>query len=75
MLSQSKMEQICAVIDVQGFQFKDRFVPREIAIVSQFISQCQELNPRMNWKELSDEDQAVVIQTWSALLSIQSYRA
>ena len=57
------MDKICAVIDVQGFQFRDRFVPREVAIVSDFISQCQELNPKMNWKELSDEDQAVVLHS------------
>ena len=57
------MDKICAVIDCQGFQFKDRFVPREIAIVSEFISQCQELNPQMNWRELSDDDQAVVLHS------------
>jgi hypothetical protein len=63
MLFQLRMEQICAVLDVQGFQFKDRFVPREVAIVSDFTSQCQELNPMMNWKDLSDEDQAVVVHS------------
>lgn len=57
------MDKICAVIDVQGFQFKDRFVPREIAIISDNISQCQELNTQMNWKDLSEEDQAVVLHS------------
>src|SRR6266700_4803525 len=57
------MDQICAVVDVQGFQFKDRFVAREVAIVSDFISQCQELNPRMHWKSLQEEDQKVVLYT------------
>ena len=57
------MDKICAIIDCQGFQFKDRFVPREIAIVSDVISQCQELNPQINWRELSDDDQAVVLHS------------
>ena len=55
------MDQICGIVDVQGFQFKDRFVPREVAIISDSISQCQELNPQMNWRELSEDDQAVVL--------------
>ena len=57
------MDSVCAILDCQGFQFKDRFVPREIAIVSDKISQCQELNPHMNWRELSEEDQAVVLHS------------
>ena len=57
------MSNICAVIDVQGFNFKDRFVPREIAIVSDELSQCQELNPRMNWRTLSDDDKGVVLHS------------
>ena len=57
------MANICAIIDVQGFNFKDRFVAREVAIVSDYISQCQELNPRMKWRSLSDEDQGVIMHS------------
>ena len=57
------MSNICAVIDVQGFNFKDRFVAREVAIVSDQLSQCQELNPRMNWRNLSDDDKGVVLHS------------
>ena len=55
------MDKICAIVDAQGFQFKDRFVPREVAIVSEQISQCQELNPQMYWRDLSLEDQQVIV--------------
>ena len=57
------MDKICAIVDLQGFQFKDRFVAREVAIVSDTISQCQELNPQMNWRELPEDDRAVVLYT------------
>ena len=55
------MEQICAVIDVQGFQFSDRFVPREVAIISDKISQVMELDTKINWRELNEQDRAVVL--------------
>ncbi len=57
------MEQICAVIDAQGFIFKDRFVAREVAIVSDYMSQCQELNPKIEWKNLTDEEKDIVFVT------------
>ena len=57
------MDKICAIVDCQGFQFKDRFVAREVAIVSDKLSQCQELNPMMNWRELSEEEQQVVLHS------------
>ena len=57
------MENIIAVVDCQGFQFKNRFVPREIAIVGKFFSQCQELNTNINWKELPDDEQAIILYT------------
>ena len=44
------MEKICGVIDCKGFQFKDRFIPREIAIAPEYMSQCQEFNARINWR-------------------------
>lgn len=55
------MDKICAVIDTQGFAFKDRFIAREIAIVSEYLTLCQELNPQIYWKNLIEEDQAIVL--------------
>jgi len=54
------MEKICAVIDCQGFQFENKFIPREVAIVSDYISQCQELDPGIDWKALPQSDQNVI---------------
>ena len=50
------MDNICAVIDIQGFNLSIGFIPKELAISSPFLSQCQELNPDINWNDLNEED-------------------
>jgi len=55
------MDKICAIIDCQGFQFKDKFIAREVAVVSDYISQCQELDPCIEWEKLSKVDQQIII--------------
>ena len=54
------IEKICGISDCQGFQFKERFIPRENAIASENMSQCQEFNARM--KYLS-EKQGIVLRS------------
>ena len=54
------MEEICAVIDAQGFIFKDRFIAREVAIISEYLSQCQELNPQIEWSKLTEEEKDII---------------
>ena len=55
------MEKICAILDCQGFNLSSGFIPREIAIVSDYISQCMELNTEINWKNLNIEDKKTVL--------------
>lgn len=57
------MDKICAVIDIQGFQLPDRFIPKEVAFVSENYSQCFEINPGISFKDLSDKDKQIVIHT------------
>ena len=57
------MDKICAVIDIQGFQLSDKFVPREVAMVSENFSQCFEINPELNFKDLNEKDRQTVIHT------------
>jgi hypothetical protein len=53
------MENICAVVDAQGFFISNKFYPREVAIVSDSISFCQEFNPKLKW-DLLDNDQHIL---------------
>lgn len=56
------MERVCAVIDIQGFELESGFVPREVAICSDSLfTLCQELNPKIYFRNLSDKDQKTVI--------------
>jgi hypothetical protein len=55
------MDKICAIVDTQGFQLKDRFIPREVAVVSDYISQCQELDPCIEWNTLTKDEQETII--------------
>src|SRR5882757_3502546 len=55
------MDKICAIVDSQGFQFKDQFVAREVAVVSDRLSQCQELDTDIDWNNLSKEEQQIII--------------
>jgi hypothetical protein len=57
------MNEICAIVDIQGFNFKDRFVARELAICSDVITQCQELNPKIYWRSLTPEEQELIKHT------------
>ena len=59
----SKMDKICAVIDIQGFQLSEKFVPREVAMVSENFSQCFEINPELNFRDLNEKDRQTVIHT------------
>jgi hypothetical protein len=54
------MDKVCAVVDIQGFDFGDRFIARELAICSDQLTQCQELNPKLNLKSLTEKDQQTV---------------
>ena len=64
---------VCAVVDCQGFQFKDRFVPKEVAIISENLSQCQELDMDKLWRVLSLEDQKVCIYTTKFINGLHHY--
>ena len=57
------MDKVCAVIDCQGFLFSDRFIAREVAITSEYFSQCMELNPEIDWKDLIDDEINIVNYT------------
>lgn len=56
------MDQACAVVDVQGFELENGFVAREVGICSDSLfTLCQELNPKLYFKNLSEKDQKTVI--------------
>ena len=57
------MDKICAVVDIQGFQLMEKFIPREIALVSENFSQCFEINPELNFRDLNEKDRQTVIHT------------
>lgn len=40
-----KWDNLCGVLDAQGFTIKNRFYPREIAFVSKNVSVCYEVDP------------------------------
>jgi len=50
------MENICAIIDVQGFYVNSEFLVRELAIVSPNLCLCQEFNPNIKWNDLNLND-------------------
>ena len=54
------MNEICAIIDVQGFNLEEKFVVREFAICSDVLTQTQELNPNKHWKNYSPKDQEII---------------
>src|SRR5882757_1424056 len=60
-MASDNFQKICAIVDAQGFQFNDKFIPREVAVVSDYISQCQELNCKIKWNELTEQEQAIII--------------
>jgi hypothetical protein len=50
------MENICAIIDVQGFCKNKKFVPREIAVASNHLmSMCFEVDPELSNDELFED--------------------
>ena len=67
------MDKICAIIDCQGFQLKNGFFPREIAIASDIITQCQEINACIEWDELSDESKQTIFYTTKFLNGLHHY--
>lgn len=67
------MEQICGVIDVQGFQFKSGFVPREMAIVADDFSICVEIDSARDFNELSHADKQTAIYTTKNLNGLHLY--
>lgn len=60
---QQMMEQCCAICDVQGFIIDKRFHAREIAIVSDSISICQEFSTGIDWNDLSEKDKQQIRYT------------
>ena len=54
------MEQICAVVDIQGFYIKGVFYARECAIVNDKVTTCQEFNPGLNWYDLTKREKSHV---------------
>jgi hypothetical protein len=55
------MDQICAIIDAQGFYLNNKFYIRECAIVSDKLSHCQEFYTNINFDELTSIDKNNVI--------------
>ena len=55
------MENICAIIDFQGFKInKNLFIPREMAISSDSISMCMEINPELDLNDFETSEQNII---------------
>lgn len=54
------MENVCGVVDIQGFNLSIGFIVREMAITSPILTQCLEVNPQLNWCDLNEEDMKTV---------------
>jgi len=67
------MDKICAVVDCQGFTFPDRFIGRELAVVSEYISQCQEIDPQLKWQDLTAEEKSIVLYSTSERHGLHHY--
>ena len=67
------MDKICAVVDIQGFQFKSEFVPRELAIVAQDFSLCVEVDAGREFNDLSQNEKQVAIYTTKNLNGLHLY--
>lgn len=50
------MDQICAIVDVQGFYLNKKFFAREFAIKSGEENLCCEFKPNIEWKDIRQED-------------------
>jgi len=50
------MDQICAVVDIQGFYVKGTFYARECAVVNDNVTTCQEFDPGIEWSDLSRKE-------------------
>ena len=54
------MNQICAIVDAQGFVIRGQFYARECAIVAEGYMNCQEFRPNINWYELSRQERNTI---------------